>query len=68
MSSLWGSYYVFIRRFDLVHKFLGVFKNIEFWHKTQWVSLWVYRKTSVRDNKLAKNLYFLSMRVILCLG
>jgi hypothetical protein len=35
ISSPWGSYCVWVRCFGVVHKFIGVLKNIEFQLKTQ---------------------------------
>jgi hypothetical protein len=33
--SLWDSYYVSVRHYDVIHNFLVVLKNIEFQFKTQ---------------------------------
>jgi hypothetical protein len=46
-----------VRRSNVVHNFLWVFKNIEFRLKTKkgLGSLWFYQKTSVRDKNKLKN-------------
>jgi hypothetical protein len=50
ISTPWGPYYISARHFDVVHKFLGVLKIIEFFgSKSKGVSFWFYRNMSARD-------------------
>jgi hypothetical protein len=49
--SMWGTYSLDI--IDMYLMFVDVLKNIEFWLKTQRVSLWFYWKASIRsENKM----------------
>jgi hypothetical protein len=51
ISSPGGKYSCSVRYFDVVHKILGVLKNIKIWKK---ISLWFYRQTSVHSENWPK--------------
>jgi hypothetical protein len=68
ISSLWDLYYVSIRYFGDVNKFLGVLKNIEFRLKTQRCYHLVLPKNVCSWWKQAKSLYFILVRPIFCLS
>jgi hypothetical protein len=59
ISFPWDPYYVSIKLFDVVHKFLGVLKILNIGPKPNEVSLWVYRKMFVRDKKTSEKSIFL---------
>jgi hypothetical protein len=44
-------FYVVVRCFGVVHKFLGVLKIFSFGSNPKWVRLWFYRKMYVCDEK-----------------
>jgi hypothetical protein len=69
ISSTWGSYSCSVRRSGVVHKFLGVLKNIKFQLKTQrgWLAFG-FTKNVYSRWKLAENLYFIHVRPIFLLG